>query len=304
MNSPGIYSICESGSSLDASFVSPLHGLNRTCFQQDKIVEGTLMNFISPLKNKEVLQILDRYYLLAKHINKEGRMDETTPKKRVMSNARLSMSAQASPKSAKRRRRQSLMVIEALDSISTVSKTPTQVKIRHSSVFLDSAVKMRGEQSAVGSCDDSQAVEDTAFQAIKPEQVFDDELLQLLQQYMHTNGSNVNLLKQSCEPTALDLEPYSADDWAPSLPSSRSSSARKSKQSQENIFKSATAKCGDKLEETVTSTPLKAISPQQNLCSEVSKRRESLSSRRLSNLGNVMDSCTKALQEVDVALRQ
>lgn len=42
-----------------------------------------------------------------------------------------------------------MLVFEALDSITTVSKTPTKVKIRHSSAFLGSATKFRVEPETI-----------------------------------------------------------------------------------------------------------------------------------------------------------
>ena len=183
MNSPKAYSVANAGSRIDGLLVSPIHGLDRT-----SIDVSTFSIDFSPLKNPVVQEKLNRYHSISALIDiAKNQSKNDTPSK-------SSECPLTSPKSV-RRRRQSLLVFEALDSITTVSKTPTKVKIRNSSAFLGSSTKMRVETSLKEAVPAKNKNTDALQDVTRPTATSAQEVWQLLGEYVaRGNTTSYSLL--------------------------------------------------------------------------------------------------------------
>lgn len=303
MNSPPVYSMAKAGSKIDAPYVSPLHGIDRTSIN--------ISNFFlqpSPLQNNSVKKKLDMYHFAIEKINfavenpppqsEELIIDVSTPPKNV------SFQPLASPQST-RRRRQSLLVIEALESISSVSKTPTKLKIRNSTAFSGSATKKRME--AVG-----------AKGLSPPTPANDYDLCKLLEACIGFEAAEAD--KEEAE--LIQLQPWSAEDAAllaygtsarpavlATTPPTSSPKLKSLKAMQaDGRFSSPLHVNDENISDNITShhntiinTGSKNSIPAFNSppSKSVSANAIASSSKRFRRLSSVMDSCTKLLQDID-----
>jgi hypothetical protein len=345
MNSPDAYSTASSGSRIDASFVSPLHGFDRTSIN----TSAFSLNF-SPLKNNTVLQKLNRYKSLLDNINSivEQPFCDSSQLIINVSTPPKSVGFEPSPKST-RRRRQSLLVFEALDNISSVSKTPTKVKIRKSSAFLGSSSKMRLESftpSKEVKCLFEKRNEKQG--CYTPTATSTEELLQVLAPYISACPSHSLLEASEAEDKSLTvhLSSCSAEDLeisaalSPAHTDTEDAAAYAQQSTQSETQRDAKLSVASPPPPPSAAAAAAAVSPPQSastsrktlLSSAVDGRKGgnnairdenlshnipdsqasgavpttpmSSSKRSSSRFHNVMNSCSKVLQEIDVVICQ
>jgi hypothetical protein len=354
MNSPSAYSLSNVGTRIDASFVSPLHGLDRTTITTHSHTHSlTLSHNISPIKNNIVQEKLNKYYSLVALLNghdsddvavavpvtskgvsecvsecasasaSELIIDVTTPPKK-------DISCITSPHST-RRRRQSLLVIEALENISTVSKTPTKMKIRKSCAFLESATKMRVETPKQNHLIPKTDQVSQSKQFI-PKATTTNELLGMLEKTLNDftekcsllaldaeeNGGQSVMLQSSCaEEMEMLMSP--AEEVTPSLLSTHSI---KIQQSSHSLTPKEAHGAIAKTASTPTRLPVSSRKREkghhggtpsmfgdENMCHNTGKTNSPLpttptsATRRASRFANVLNSCSKVLQEIDITVK-
>ena len=312
MNSPEVYNLSNTGSRINSSFVSPIHGIDRRSINTSLFTVA-----FTPLKNTALQRKLDECVCVIKSdgLVKQEPTDcqlyvDVTPLKPKMS--------QNTPKS-RQRRRQSLLVFEALDNISSVSKTPTTVKIRHSTAFFGSATKVRVESDVQQQQQSPRRQKRTTIKMPPPTATSTEELTQLLQETMKNMGIGPSLLKGSeADDDAADisLESIGADDYAVMsavIAERNQNSLVPSTTTPQKSFALYTSESCEELSESLpvrrdlgnNSKTLELVQDEntpQNLRKQ--KVTATPTRRESKRFENVMLSCSKVLQDIDMMLGQ